>query len=499
MASAEALSIWHFISRSLTMRLAAFLLVLLLLPIFLGGTLRLVDKQRNAILLDATAREGQMLTEALRDELMAFSREGTGPLEAQLDRMANPSRSVRVFYRPDPRDGGFFSIAAEPRLSSDAIAAERERLEVAGLFEPLKTSCRGNRPIAERYFNQGGEEELLTFIRPLALENGCWIVLISHNEPDLLQSSIGQSFWKSTSFKYALAAYGIIALLSAWLFLDIYLDMRRIRRAAKAGQTGDRAKTGFTKLIQVPELRGVTLEIDRLLATVDAGQDLMRRAAEENAHALKTPIAVIQQSLEPLRAEQSALQENAAISIDVIEKATFRLDTLVSAARTLDTVAADSLSAVREAVDLTQILRQLVDSYIPVASNKGVRINLRAQQLLKVLASEEMLETVLENLIENALSFAPTGTAIQVEAERTGDIVSLAVADRGPGVPDGSLDKIFDRYFSQRPQVNGYAPSLHFGLGLWIVKRNVEAIGGSIYAENRDPTGLRMTVSLPAA
>ncbi|MEM7569616.1 MAG: HAMP domain-containing sensor histidine kinase [Pseudomonadota bacterium] len=492
-------SFWHLLSRSLTVRLGVFLLVLLLLPVFLGGTLRLVDKQRNAILLDATAREGQMLTEALRDELIAFAQEGTGPLEAQLDRMASTSRSVRVFYRPDPRDGGFFSIAAEPRLSTEAIAAERQRLELAGLFEPLKTSCRGNRPIAERYFNQSGEEELLTFIRPLALENGCWIVLISHNEPDLLQSSIGQSFWQSSSFRYALITYCIIAVLSAWLFIDIYLDMRRIRQAAKTAQTGTQGKTDFTKLIQVPELRGVTLEIDRLIATVDEGQDLMRQAAEENAHALKTPIAVIQQSLEPLRAHKGALEENAAISIDVIEKATLRLDTLVSAARTLDTVAADSLSAVREAVDVTQILNHLVSSYVPVAANKNVRIDLRAAPLLRALASEEMLETVLENLIENALSFAPTGSAITVDADREGKDVHLVIADAGPGVPDASLAKIFDRYFSQRPDASASNAPLHFGLGLWIVKRSVEAIGGSITAENRAPTGLKMSVTLPAA
>lgn len=492
-------SIWQLVSRSLTVRLAAFLLVLLLLPIFLGGTLRLVDKQRNAILLDATAREGQMLTEALRDELLAFSKEGTGPLEDQLDRMADPARSVRVFYRPDPLDGGFFSIAAEPRLSSEAIAAERERLEFAGLFEPLKTSCRGNRPIAERYFNQSGREELLTFIRPIAMENGCWIVLISHNEPELLQSSIGQSFWDSAPFRYALITYGIIAILSGWLFIDVYLDMRRIRKAAKAAQSGETGKTDFTKLIQVPELRGVTLEIDRLLATVDAGQDLMRRAAEENAHALKTPIAVIQQSLEPLRSAQTKLDEHAAISIDVIEKATQRLDTLVSAARTLDTVAADSLSAVRESVDVTQILRHLVESYVPVAANKGVRIDLRAQELLRAIASTEMIETVLENLIENALSFAPEGTAIVVQADKQKKMVVLSVSDSGPGVPDGSLEKIFDRYFSQRPTPKSNAASLHFGLGLWIVKRNVEAIGGAITAENRSPCGLQMRVELPAA
>jgi len=225
----------------------------------------------------------------------------------------------------------------------------------------------------------------------------------------------------------------------------------------------------------------------------------MRRAAEENAHALKTPIAVIQQSLEPLRGAQQHRDEHASISIDVIEKATQRLDTLVSAARTLDTVAADSLSAVRESVDVTFIVRHLVESYDPVAANKGVRIELSAADNVRALASTEMLETVLENLIENALSFAPKDSAITVCAGQDEETVTLSVADEGPGVTSGDVDKIFDRYFSQRPdepgEVNG---QLHFGLGLWIVKRNVEAIGGTVTAENQTPTGLVMTVCLPA-
>jgi two-component system sensor histidine kinase ChvG len=75
----------------------------------------------------------------------------------------------------------------------------------------------------------------------------------------------------------------------------------------------------------------------------------------------------------------------------------------------------------------------------------------------------------------------------------------LLIGDSGPGVPPGDLTRIFDRYFSQRPadgeQYDDH--STHFGIGLWIARRNVEALGGTISAENRQPTGLLVRINLP--
>jgi two-component system sensor histidine kinase ChvG len=67
-------------------------------------------------------------------------------------------------------------------------------------------------------------------------------------------------------------------------------------------------------------------------------------------------------------------------------------------------------------------------------------------------------------------------------------------------VPPENLSRIFDRYFSQRtPPPNGESQGPHFGIGLWIARRNVEALGGTITAENRRPNGLLMRVRLPRA
>ena len=105
---------------------------------------------------------------------------------------------------------------------------------------------------------------------------------------------------------------------------------------------------------------------------------------------------------------------------------------------------------------------------------------------------------VFENLIENAASFSPRGAAISVTLARSVSEARVLVEDEGPGVDPRNLERIFDRYFSHRPETatenNGNS---HFGIGLWIVRRNVTALGGTIKASNRSSRGLLMAVTLP--
>ena len=115
-------------------------------------------------------------------------------------------------------------------------------------------------------------------------------------------------------------------------------------------------------------------------------------------------------------------------------------------------------------------------------------------------AGRGMLEVVLQNILENAISFAPKGSTIVVTLMAAGDAVELQVDDEGPGVPPDKLEHMFERYFSSRPRdvADGSAhASGHAGLGLWIVKRSVEALGGKVAAANRIGGGLCVIITLP--
>ena len=81
---------------------------------------------------------------------------------------------------------------------------------------------------------------------------------------------------------------------------------------------------------------------------------------------------------------------------------------------------------------------------------------------------------------------------------RDGRFAHLTVSDQGPGVPAEQLERIFDRYYSERrADTSGEASPSYFGIGLWIARRNVEAMGGTIRAENSTPHGMAVHVRLP--
>ena len=119
---------------------------------------------------------------------------------------------------------------------------------------------------------------------------------------------------------------------------------------------------------------------------------------------------------------------------------------------------------------------------------------------LFVLGTEEMIESIAENLIDNAASFDPPGSEILVHLTRDDGFAHLTVSDQGPGVPAGEHQRIFDRYYIERHAEASNEPvESHFGIGLSIARRNVEAMGGTIAAENRIPHGLAVHVRLPLA
>jgi two-component system sensor histidine kinase ChvG len=90
------------------------------------------------------------------------------------------------------------------------------------------------------------------------------------------------------------------------------------------------------------------------------------------------------------------------------------------------------------------------------------------------------------NLLENALSFSPPGGHVAVAARRIGDEVQIAVEDEGPGIPPENLERVFERFYTDRPQEYFGQNS---GLGLNISRQIVVAHGGRLYAENRPPAG----------
>ncbi len=174
-----------------------------------------------------------------------------------------------------------------------------------------------------------------------------------------------------------------------------------------------------------------------------------------------------------------------------------RLDNLVSIARRIDEASAEIIDPTCEAIEIAALCQKLAEEFTEALASKSVSVSVNAESPVFVSAKEDLLETVLENLLENASSFSPNGSSIKINITAENGFGVVTIRDSGPGIDQADIERVFDRYFTKRDSNKGDQPDKHFGVGLWIVRRNVEAFGGTVMAANRKNGGLKITLSLP--
>jgi two-component system sensor histidine kinase ChvG len=488
--------------RSLFARLAILVLIFVAVPTILYERFRAADAERQELILAAIREKGLVISRALEPILQRADSIPYFRLGEELAQFQAGTVSLKLLLRPNTGSGGFFYVASAPPVASDALDVERQRLLEAGVLDRIERSCDGNLQLAMRVELPGGQTELLTSISPVRTAGGCWALVASSLLDDLGGRSLGLPYWRTPEVQLAAVVYLALAAFVLLLFFDLWQSLARFGRMARAiGRQVTGAR--FVDRNDIPELQPVAAEFDRMVETLRESASGLRRAAEDTAHAFKTPLGVIRQAIEPLRKRIDPADTRGAQSIEAIVSALDRLDGLVTTARRLDRAAADILDPPHEVVDVSALLRGLIEGYRAALAATGPRLLDEIDSGVKAMGGAELIEIVAENLIDNALSFTPAGRNVKVRAQRRRSLVVLTVEDEGPGVPPSKVEKIFERYYSDRSAVPATAAAKpageSFGVGLWIVRRNVEAMGGRVIATNRAEGGLRMQVELRAA
>jgi two-component system sensor histidine kinase ChvG len=296
-------------------------------------------------------------------------------------------------------------------------------------------------------------------------------------------------------------ALGITVLLSLYLGRTIAQPLHRLADAA------DRVRRGHGRQIDIPDFTRRRDEIGDLSGTLRdmtaalwQRMDAIERFAADVAHEIKNPLTSLHSAVETAARLEDPAQQKRLMSIilDDVQRLN-RLITDISDASRLD---AELSRAEMGPVDIGSMLQALADLHeATIGDGPPLRLEIARHQSLTVHGIEGRLVQVWRNLISNALSFSPLGGSIRIAAVREGDKVRVTVADDGPGIPEGKLAAIFDRFYSERPA--GEKFGTHSGLGLSISKQIVDAHGGRIVAENRMADdgrilGALFTVTLPA-
>ncbi|MGE0118539.1 MAG: sensor histidine kinase [Dongiaceae bacterium] len=497
--------------RSLASRLILLIIVFIAVPVALYQTFKQAEEDRQALLIEATQERGRLVGLGLRPLLQRADPSPLLTIGDELQRFGSPATRLKVLFRPVAQQDvtGFFFVASSPVVSSDALQREQEELLRQGLLDNVSDTCTGNVTLARRYRDPEGRDEVLTSITPILTPAGCWMVVVSHPLESLLGTSLAEPVWMRFEVRVAAVIYLMMALLTLAVFLSIRRAILRFRRLARDLRMGSAGDLSFASQNELVELSGVAEEMDRLIQTLRASADGIRNAAEDNAHAMKTPIAIMRQSLEPLKRIVPTSETRGRRAMAVLENSIDRLDQLVSTARRMDEAMAELLDPPRQRVDLSRLLTRMMVAYGTVIESRGLKLATSVEDNVVVRASEDLLETVVENIVDNSISVTPKGGRINVALRRNKRWADMIIADEGPGVPPDDLERIFERRFSNRPKGPAEAPvetagasepgAVHAGIGLWIVRRNIEAIGGRVAAENRASGGLVMTIQVPLA
>jgi two-component system sensor histidine kinase ChvG len=496
----KAVGLARTVSRSLTGKFLAVALVFLIVPVILYTKFAEADAERQAFLLRALQAEGLLVAQDLRPSLTSASGRSLLDIARSVHELAADQMRVKLLLRPAGQSDSFFLVASNPAIESADLDEERRRLDAAGVLPRLDESCDGDRTLALRYEGASGAEELLTSMSPLHSPAGCWVVLTSYSTGDLVGASLARPFIDAPEVHLAVFFYGLMALLIVLTVIGTLFDIKGFATVARRIREGGAfGKPSFAAIVAVPELRPVAREFDRMVATLDASASALREAAEDNAHAFKAPIAAITQAIEPLK-ELSTDDQRAHQAVAAIHHALKRLGSLVQAVRRLDEAAAEVMSARLQPQNLGQLATQMAQAYDRVSTARGVRVTVRAEENALVTATAESLETVIENLLDNAVSFSPRDGVVLITVRRTdARNVMLSVEDEGPGVPVDQLGSIFRRNFSYRPKEQEGDGIGHSGIGLAVVRRTVELLGGEVGAENLKDQGFRVYLTLPSA
>jgi two-component system sensor histidine kinase ChvG len=483
---------------SFLLKLSLLAAVLLTVPVVLYWQFERYERQQSAVLYHTAEQTSRLVAAMLRPHLENFHSESLTALRDAMDAAAVGGLRIKLLLRP-ATGHDFFYIMSSP--SSSFAYLEQEKRELAGLgaFQNLTPTCDRYADLFVHFTNPAGKQEILTSMIPAHVGGNCWVIITSRSTASYSQGGASAFPRTTTTIRLMTWTYILSTMLILWLLIHLWRNVARFRGAARHIRLRRGGGVSFRDLNTIPELRGVAEDFDSLVAALIESQTFIRRAAEENAHALKAPLAVIAQSLEPLKRAIPEHDLPAQRSLHLIERSISRLDTLVSSVREMEEAAADVIYPERRLIDLSDLLWRLLDAYkITLAAQKKHLVADIAPNLT-AYASEDIVEAVVENLLENAVSFTPEGGLIEVSLTAERELVQIRVADRGPGVSQGHLPRIFDRYISYRAAKPGdtlQAGDCHQGLGLWIVKRNVEGLGGIVTARNRPGKGFEVIVSL---
>jgi signal transduction histidine kinase/ligand-binding sensor domain-containing protein len=244
--------------------------------------------------------------------------------------------------------------------------------------------------------------------------------------------------------------------------------------------------------------------IDGNIALEMKNKELLELNNEKNylvsvvAHDLRNPLGSLRGYATYLKEEKNLSSVEYAEVLTAMEQAAQHGLDLISRILDIEAIERKTLSLRQERIEANKLMRSVAQQYEARAAEKHMRLELfPAPRPVYLVADQQYLRQILDNLVSNAFKYAPNGTRVQMLVETEKDEVIFSVRDEGPGIDAEDMKKLFHKFQKLKAKPTGGESSV--GLGLSIVKRFTEAMSGRVWCESQPGKGACFKVSFPKA
>lgn len=474
-------------------------------PVFFYAYFERVDLQSRGLVSAALRDRDEAIAQALSALLLRTDALSSEALEAALVRSSKrPSRHWILHSSMDVRSPQGVQVAAitswiPAQKLDDVLDESTRRLIVDQLRESCVPSAEHRTPALGSAASPAISPRIS--IVPIPAVQGCWLLVSADFAPNSPAAFSDRSFWQIPQTRFAAGAYLLLAMVALLLVTGIVRSLRRFCEAAE--EVGQRRSPGSMDHIRGTVdhelaraknvLEGLVLDIRRIAAQI-------RLSAEDNSHSFRSALAVVRIAVVRIRRNVPTTQDNIHRALQAADQAIDRLLLLVTVSHKIDDDTAALIVAPRHPVDLRQLIDAAARQFRDLMDMRQIRLVRRLDGNVVVQASAGTLETVLRNIIDNAITTSPDGGAIVITLRNLEDVATLQVDDDGQGVPSGEIDRVFARDYPGSPgniRTNAACMPDHARPGLFIVKRNIDSLGGTITAANRPEGGFSVSITLP--
>ncbi|HUE12314.1 MAG TPA: ATP-binding protein, partial [Steroidobacteraceae bacterium] len=286
----------------------------------------------------------------------------------------------------------------------------------------------------------------------------------------------------------------VSAFASWWLAQHLSAPIRRIQEGARALATENldvRVSAGLEG--RKDELAVLARDFDAMADQLKSNRSAITQLLRDISHELRSPLARMRVAVGLARQPPADL----ARQLDRLEREIERLDALISQVLKLARLHGTEAPYEREAFDVEEVIEEVVRDANFEGAVKNCTVELKGAANSTAHGNRELLRSAVENVLRNAVRYSPPGASVEVNVERTAAGLSILIRDRGPGVPAGDLERIFEPFY--RVAESRDRDSGGEGIGLAITSQVMKAHGGTARANNRSGGGLEVRLSLPQA